>query len=171
MRRARQSPRDREDGSAALEFAALSVVLVVPLVYLVVTLVTLQRASFGITQAAREAARALATADTTSQGLDRARAAVGLALRDQGVTASPVLAVVGAGASCEGATSTAAATVSAGARYTVCVRVQLPLPYTDRALIGDHPPSVRLAASSLVVVDDFRSDASSAGMSSAGGAP
>lgn len=159
VRRCR-APRAGADGSAALEFVVVSVVLIVPLVYLVVTLVSLQRASFGVTQAAREAARAFATADGTTQGLDRARAAVGLALRDQGVAVAPVLTAVPLGASCAGSTGTAAARSTPGARFTVCVRVQVPLPYTDKAVLGATPPTVRLAASSLVVLDEFRADGS-----------
>src|SRR3954449_5347761 len=62
-----------EDGSAAIEFVGLSVVLLLPVVYVLLTVFQLQRAAFGVSQAAREAGRAYATAISSGEALDRAR--------------------------------------------------------------------------------------------------
>ena len=113
---ARRSP---EDGSAIVEFVWLAVLLMVPLVYVVLTAVSLQRAAFGVTAAARDAGRAYATAGSDSLGERRAERATELALRDQGVRWSPSGRVVGCG-SCS---------YAPGSRFTVELhtRVKLPL--------------------------------------------
>ncbi|HEV7624363.1 MAG TPA: hypothetical protein VGO26_09510 [Amnibacterium sp.] len=76
----RSSPfRDRgaEAGSAAVEFLTLGIVLLVPLVYLVLVLASLQGAAFAAEGAARQAAR-----EAVLAGSDRAaRAAVAGAVR------------------------------------------------------------------------------------------
>jgi hypothetical protein len=60
----------------------------VPLVYVLLSVFEVQRASFGVTEAARQAGRAYATADDPAQGRARAAAAAELAMRDQGSTAA-----------------------------------------------------------------------------------
>ncbi len=150
--------RRGDDGTAAVEFVLVSVVLVVPLVYLLLGVFGVQRASFGATQAAREAGRAFATADSSAAGLRRARAAVALALADQGVTATPVLTAVPDGAGCSTTAGMGAASLAPGARFTVCLQLQLPLPFADRGLLhAVLPGTVRVSASALVVVDTYRS--------------
>lgn len=147
----------RDRGNATLEFVAVSTVLLVPFVYLLVTVFAVQRAAFGVTQAAREAGRALATADGVGDGLRAARAAVSLALADQHVAGSPTLAVVPAGAGCDGAAGTTAASLAPGARFTVCVSIAVPLPFADRGFArAALPAGVHVAARSLVVVDSYR---------------
>lgn len=148
---------DAEAGNAMLEFSALSVVLLVPFVYVLLTVFTAQRGAFGTTQGAREAGRAIATADSVVDGLHRAAAALDLALADQDVQGKHSLAVVPAGHSCDGAQGTAAASLAPGSRFTVCVTVRLPLPYTDSGLFRFASPTLRLSASTLVVVDSYRS--------------
>ena len=148
---------DREAGNAILEFSTVSVLLLVPLVYVLLTVFSAQRGAFATTQAAREAGRAIATADTLDAGLARAEAAVDLALADQHVAGRHDVAVVRAGASCDSATGTAGASLAPGSRFTVCVLLKEPLPYTDSGLFHLATPALRIAASSLVVVDSYRS--------------
>ena len=62
----------------------------VPLVYVLLAVFQVQRAAFGVTEAARQAGRAFVTAGSDRRGA-RARAAQ-LALADQGVTAPTVVA-------------------------------------------------------------------------------
>lgn len=76
----------REQGSAIVEFYFLGILLLVPLVYLMVTLLDVQRTAYGVTQAAREAGRLLAATGDE----DAARTAAAIALDDQGVEASEV---------------------------------------------------------------------------------
>ncbi|WP_328591837.1 hypothetical protein [Candidatus Frankia alpina] len=84
--RARRDGRGADDGSAMIEFVGLSVVLLVPFVYLFLCVFSVQKSAFGVTEAAREAGRAFATADSETEGTDRARLAAALALQDQGVS-------------------------------------------------------------------------------------
>src|SRR5689334_17331577 len=70
------SRRPRGDGgTAVIEFVGLSVVLLLPVVYVLLTVFQLQRAAFGVSQAAREAGRAYATATSSGLADDRAREA------------------------------------------------------------------------------------------------
>lgn len=69
----------RDDGNATVEFVALAVVLMVPLVHVLLAVFAVQRAAFAVSQAAREAGRAYAV--TTDA--DAARDAADLALADQ----------------------------------------------------------------------------------------
>jgi hypothetical protein len=107
-----------DDGSATVEFVFLSVLLLVPLVYVVLTAVFVQRAAFGMTAAARDAARAYATAGGDDLGERRAEAAVRLALHDQGVTWSPRGRVV----ECD------PCLYAPGSRFTVSLHAQIPVP-------------------------------------------
>jgi hypothetical protein len=79
----------RDDGSALVEFVYLSVLLLVPLVYVVLTAISVQRNMFGLTAAARDAGRAYATAGSDRLGEARAEASVRIAMHDQGIDWSP----------------------------------------------------------------------------------
>ena len=74
-------------GNAVIEFVFVAMLILIPLVYFVVAVASVQRSSVAVTHAAREAGRAFATADSTDQGLQRAEGAVRLALADQGLSA------------------------------------------------------------------------------------
>jgi hypothetical protein len=62
------------------------VCVLLPLVYVVLAVMKVQAASFGVTEAARQAGRAFAQADTAANGSDRANLAARLALQDQGIS-------------------------------------------------------------------------------------
>ncbi|MBW4041887.1 MAG: hypothetical protein HIU86_07125 [Acidobacteria bacterium] len=79
MRRSSPSP---ELGSAAVEVLVLGVLLLVPLVYLVLTVAALQSAAFAAEGAARQAARSIALATTDAEGRTAAESAVTVALAD-----------------------------------------------------------------------------------------
>ena len=74
-------------GSAVIEFLAVTLLLLVPIVYLVLVLGRLQAATFAAEGAAREAGRAFTTAVGPDEGSRQAVAAVHLALSDQGFAA------------------------------------------------------------------------------------
>lgn len=65
--------RSAEEGSAALEFIAVGVLLLVPLVYLIVALGTIQEQALGVEAAARHLARTLSLASDAEAGAARAR--------------------------------------------------------------------------------------------------
>ncbi len=77
-----------DDGNAVVEFVWLAVLLMVPLMYIMLGVFDVQRASFGVTEAARQAGRTFVT--ECARGTDAARAraeqAAAMALADQGYT-------------------------------------------------------------------------------------
>lgn len=84
--------RHPDTGSAVVEFVALGVLLLVPVVYLVLTLGRIQAAAYAADGAAREAARAFVAADDERAGRARAQAAVRLGLLDHGLDVDPARA-------------------------------------------------------------------------------
>lgn len=76
----------RDGGNAVVEFVWLAVLLMVPLMYIMLGVFDVQRASFGVTEAARQAGRTFATECASGTGAARARAqqAASMALADQG---------------------------------------------------------------------------------------
>ncbi len=143
---AEPAQRSGEAGSALIEFIGLGLVLLLPLLYLLLSVFAVQRAAFAVTQAAREAGRAYATAPSESSAGRRAAYATRLALDSQGVRSPYSVRYAAAGAGCTGA-GDGAASLRAGAQFVVCVRTQAELP-----LGGSITVSGRYAVS----VDTFR---------------
>lgn len=81
---------DGERGSAAIELIWLGLLLLVPLVWIVVSVFEVQRGSFGVTAAARAAGRAYALAPDHATGQRRAEAVARQALADQGLADAPL---------------------------------------------------------------------------------
>lgn len=115
-----------DDGNAVVEFVWLSVLLLVPLVYVVLTAFAVQRTAFGATTAARDAGRAYATAGSDSSGELRAERAAAMAFHDQGVVWRPARRLVDCG-DC---------TFAPGSLFTVNVRTVVPLPLVPSWLCG-----------------------------------
>jgi hypothetical protein len=89
-----ERPAGRPDeGSAVVEFVTLGLLILLPLVYLVLTLGRLQAGAYAVDGAAREAARAFTTAPDDVTGRARALAAVRLGLRDEGFDIDPATAL------------------------------------------------------------------------------
>lgn len=80
---ARRLADDR--GTASLEFLTVGVILLVPLVYLVLTLGQIQHAVLGLEGGARHAARTIAQADTHEAGMAAAERAIRVAMVDAGL--------------------------------------------------------------------------------------
>jgi hypothetical protein len=139
---------ERERGSATIEFIAVGLLLLVPLVYGVITLGRIQAATFAADGSAREAARAFVTATDEDDGRRRAAIAVRLGLRDAGFAERDGTVEV----SCE--TPTACLAPGSQVRFRVEVRVALPgVPgFVDRAL----STGVTVRAEQVAVVDQFR---------------
>jgi hypothetical protein len=117
----------REDeGSALVEFTWLAILLMIPLVYVVLAAVSVQRAAFAETTAAREAARAYATAGSDAEGERRAELAVALAMRDEGVGWTPSGRVIDCG-DC---------TYLPGSSFAVDLHMVVALPFVPRWMCG-----------------------------------
>ncbi|MGZ4666071.1 MAG: hypothetical protein ACXV5Q_13840 [Frankiaceae bacterium] len=157
-----------DSGAAIVEFVALSVLVLIPVIYLVLTIFQIQRSAFGVTQAAREAGRSFATARTTSEAFARARSAAGTALADQGVDGAPRVEYVPAGGGCGPGRSSGGqsggqsgeqgvASLRPGAVFVVCVRMDVGLPYTSGGrFAGVVPAAIPVTGQYEVVVDEYR---------------
>ena len=132
-----------DDGNALVEFTYLAVLLMVPLVYVLTTVFQVQRAAFGVTEAARQAGRAYVTADTQAQGAARAQEAADLAMRDQ---------IPGFG---RAQVSFPTADFRPGGTVTVVVRHDVTLPILG-GLFGRVEPTIPVRATHVEVVDRFR---------------
>jgi hypothetical protein len=117
-----------DQGSALVEFVFLTVLLLVPLLYVVITAVAVQRSAFGMTAAARDAGRAYATAGSDTLGEARAEAAARLALHDQGVQWSPRGRVVRCGL----------CSYAPGSTFTVSLDAEVPVPLVPSWLCRDR---------------------------------
>lgn len=142
---------DGDAGSATIEFIFVGLLVLVPLLYLGVAVFEVQRNTFAVTQAAREAGRAFATADDVSTGEARARYAVTLALTDQGLDATDTDVRFGpVGSGCRGG----AATLDPGADFEICVVRHFRVPGVPTILDGGNNTAT---GRYVVHVDDFRS--------------
>ena len=145
------SPAPRgEQGSALVEVVWLSVLLLVPVVYLLLTAFDVQRAAYGVSGAARAAARAYSLSPDEGSAPARARAAAAVALQDQRIPATDVALTV----SCR---PTPGNCLAPGSSISVDVRYQVPLPLAPQALGGGRP-SVRVEASHTVEYGTYRED-------------
>jgi len=77
--------RRTSDGTASVEFVWLTILLLVPFVYVLIAVFDTQRAAFGVSTASRAAARAFLQAPDVATGERRARTAANVALGDQGL--------------------------------------------------------------------------------------
>jgi len=81
-------PEGPEQGSAVVEFTFLSLLLMVPLVYFIITMSQLQGGSFAVVGAADQAAKVFVSQPDAEAGLAAAEQAVLLALADHGHSAA-----------------------------------------------------------------------------------
>ena len=132
-----------DDGNALVEFTYLAVLLMVPLVYLLTTVFQVQRAAFGVTEAARQAGRAYVTSDSDAQGRARAQEAADLAMRDQ---------IPGFG---RAQLTFPRSDFRADGTIEVRVRHDLTLPLLG-GLFGKVQPTIPVRATHVEVVDRFR---------------
>jgi hypothetical protein len=117
-----------DDGSAIVEFVWLAVLLMIPVVYVVLAALSVQRSAFASTTAAREAARAYATAGSDAEGEQRAEAAVALAMHDQGVSWTPVGRVISCG-DCS---------FAPGSTFSVDIHTTVALPFVPGWMCGER---------------------------------
>jgi hypothetical protein len=135
-----------DEGSAVVEFLGVALVLLVPIVYLVLTLGRLQAAAFAVDGAAREAVRVVvaAAADPDIDPGTLARAAARVALADQGVEAADPVALT-----CDPACDTP------GADVVVRVEVAVDLPLVPSFVRDRVPLAVPVSAGARGRVETF----------------
>ena len=139
---------EAERGSAVVEFLGMSLLLLVPVVYLVLTLAQVQAAAFAAEGAAREAGRLLARAESLEAGASAARFAVELAFKDQGldVDGAEALRITCAGEPC----------LAPGARVVVEVSASVDLPLVPDLVADAVPATVPVSATHVAAVPQFR---------------
>jgi hypothetical protein len=139
---------DRDAGNAIVEFVYLAVLLMVPLVYVLLTVFTVQSGAFAVSSAAREAGRVFATSRDIDEADGRSLMAARLVMADSGLSLSPdQLRISCAPSPCR---------LEPGSRVYVVVSYRVPLPLVPRFLLDRAPASVRVTSRHLEVVDRFR---------------
>lgn len=137
-----------DTGSALVEFLGISLVLLVPTMYLVLVLGRVQAATFAVEGAAREAARVYVAADDQRRGATLAVTAVGVALTDQGFDDDPAAAL--------DVRCSADPCLTPGAEVAATVQVRVPLPFVP-TFVGDVVPlEVPVSAERVAPVDTYR---------------
>lgn len=139
--------RRPDEGSAIVEFVWLAILLLVPLVYVVITVFETQRTAYAVSAAARSAGRAFVTAPDQTSAYARARSAARLAFDDQG-TDAPVRVSI----SCR---PSPRACLSPGSVIFVRVDSAVVLPLLP-AVFGGHSPQIAVDASHQEPYGTFR---------------
>lgn len=137
-----------ETGNAIVEFLGAALLLLLPVMYLALTLGRIQAATFAVEGAAKESARAFVTADSVAQGEARAGVAVSLALADQGFTdvrPADVLSISCSGSRC----------LDPGSEVATIVRYDVPLPFVPPGVRSWVPLSVPVEAAHVSSVDRY----------------
>ena len=145
--------RGGDEGNAIVEFVFVAVIVMMPLVYFVAGVADIQRSRLAVSQAAREAGRAFATAESSADGLARAEVAIRLALSDQGVTDRPAVAFVAAGSGCGAVAVAVAPRLEPGGEFTICVTRSVQFPGVPTVLGGR---GITTVGQYVVHLDDYR---------------
>ena len=134
-----------EQGNAVVEFVFLGILLMVPLVYVLLTVFQVQSAAFGVTEAARQAGRAFAVSASTDQGWASASIAAQLAMADQGIRGSGPPEI-----------TCPAGCLTPGSTVTVTMRYRVPLLFLGAMFSQTTAPSIPVTAVHTQVVDTFQ---------------
>ena len=137
-----------ESGTASLEFITAGLVLLVPLVYLVVTMAALQGAAFAVEGASRQAARVFVESSTIAEAQSNARTAVEFALADYGLDGDDVRMTV----TC---TPNPGECLTRRGFVTVEVSTRVALPLVPPVLDLDVPLSVPITSTATQQVSRF----------------
>ncbi len=138
MRRSLVRAGRDEAGSALVELTWLGLLLLIPLVYIVITVISVQRSAFGSTEAVRAAGRAYVLSPDVVTAQQRALAAASVAMADQGVDLDPADLVI----TCH---PTPEACLRPGSTVEVRLSSSVPLPLMP-ALMGETAASVAVDA-------------------------
>ena len=137
-----------DEGSASLEFITAGMLLLLPLVYLVLTMASIQAGAFAVEGAARQAARVYVQSASTGEANAAAGRAIEFALADYGLDASDVTV----GVSCS---PNPARCLTRRGFVTVTVTTRVALPLVPPILNLDVPFSVPLTATATQQVSRF----------------
>lgn len=136
----------REDGNALVEFVVLSVALLIPSLYLVLTLGAVQSAVFAADVIARDSARIHATETDPDRAEARARGHARLVLADFGLATEDVVQLSCSHDPC----------ATPGGTVTAQVNIPVPVPGLGPVLGQAGPVSV--SATHAAPVDRYRAE-------------
>lgn len=128
-----------DDGSAALEFITVGVILLVPFAYLIITLGTVQQAMLGAEAAARHTARVIGQAENAADAADRGDAVLASVIDEYDLDAADVdvsVTCTPAGAECP----------RSGATVVVTVSTRVSLPFVPEIFGLDRATQIPLEA-------------------------
>ena len=137
-----------DDGSASLEFITAGLVLLLPLVYLVLTMAQLQAGAFAVEGAARQAARVYVQSASTAEGDAAASRAIEVALADFGLSSDDVVVSI----TC---TPNPSECLTRRGFVTIHVSTSVPLPLVPPILDLDVPLSVAVNGTATQQVSRF----------------
>jgi hypothetical protein len=127
-----------------VEFVFLGVLLLVPVVYLVLTVGQLQGGSFAVVGAADQAAKVYVDAPTAEEADARAREAITIALADFGFDEEQMEVDIACSEQC----------LAPGSTVTVVVRLDVPLPLIP-SIAGSFPTAATVDAAATQIVERF----------------
>lgn len=136
-----------EDGNALVEFVVLSAALLIPCLYLVLTLGNVQAAVFAADTIARDAARIHAIEPDPGRAAVQAARHSEMVLEDHGLPAEDVVTLRCSHDPC----------ATPGGAVTAEVRIPVPVPGLG-PILGESGP-VAVGASHVVQVDQYRAGA------------
>jgi hypothetical protein len=144
----RWSRWSEDDGTATLEFITAGLILLLPLVYLVLSMAAIQGGALAVEGAARQAVRVFVQAPDLPEATAQAEQAVRFALADYGLDADDAVVSV----TCSprpGECLTRLGTV------TFAVAMTIPLPVAPPLLTGGEPLGVPVHSSATERVSRF----------------
>lgn len=147
-RRMERRPGSLDSGNAIVEFVYLAVLLMVPLVYVLLTVFTVQAAAYAVSSAAREAGRVYATSANVDEADSRAIAAARIVMADSNLDLQDGQVAI----SC----SPSPCGLQPGSQVDVVMTYNVRLPLVPAFLAGRAPASVRVTSRHLEVVDRYR---------------
>ena len=138
-----------DEGSASLEFVTAGMILLLPIVYLVLTMAAVQAGALAVEGAARQAVRVFVQADDEGAATSQAERAIEFALADYGLDAAAADVTV----TCQPKPTQC---LSRRGSVTITVGVSIPLPLAPPALTLNVPLAVPLEATATQRVSRFR---------------
>lgn len=136
-----------DEGSAALEFVTVGMILLLPLIYLVLVVAAVQAGTLAAEGAARQAARVFVQSDDPGSAAAAAETAVAFAMSDHGIRQAAVI-----GVTCR---PRPAACLTRRGFVTVTIDLTVPLPFAPPVLGGGFPLSIPLHATATQQVSRF----------------
>jgi hypothetical protein len=129
-----------DEGRAIIEVIWLAVLVLIPVAYILISVLQVQSTSFAVAQAARDAGRIIDTAPSVAAGVEGALAAARQTLTDQHLASDDLsLTFTAAGAGCDG--PQVAPVLTAGETFDICVVAPLRLPLLPAGLTASNTVS------------------------------